>query len=193
MSAGSPCVALLRAPARTRAIVQSPKSRLGGTGGAADGRCLSRRVAKEGVKKMAAHAAPPSLGRKRPRKQTARPRAALLRCKTYGRRRSCASEFLQCSIPFFGGQPSYWRSKPLPAEFRIEETPRPAHEGGAYPSTGSTSARPQTWASRRTTAVSANAWLNEMGGDFAGLGCAVELLDIGSSARKRISSAASNL
>ena len=36
--------------------------------------------AKQPAKKMAALAAPPSLGRKRPRKQTARPGAALLRC-----------------------------------------------------------------------------------------------------------------
>ena len=76
--------------------------------------------------------APPSLGRKRPRKQTARPGAALLQCKTYGTLRLCASDFSQRSIRIFGGQRCYSRvaSRHVPS-LGIEETSRPAHEGGA--------------------------------------------------------------
>ena len=51
------------------------------------------------AKKNGGRTGPPSLGRKRPRKQTARPGAALLRRTRYRPGRSYASEFLQCSNP----------------------------------------------------------------------------------------------
>jgi len=51
-----------------------------------------------GAKKWRCLVAPPSLGRKRPRKQTARPGAALLRCTTQATDHSPTSKILQCSI-----------------------------------------------------------------------------------------------
>jgi hypothetical protein len=79
-------------------------------------------------------AAPPSLGRKRPRKQTARPRAVLLRCTTYAGYRSSTSEIPHRSITK-AGQECYslvasgsLRNR----KFRSEGTSAPRHQGGVF-------------------------------------------------------------
>ena len=82
-------------------------------------------------KKKAAQMGPPSLGRKRPRKQTARPRAALLRCTSYSPRSFVCNRVFATQQPENARHSYYWLVARRCGKFRVEETPtRPAIPAG---------------------------------------------------------------